>query len=182
MALVGLTVVDYDAESRWQARSAESARKLTAVAKTCRSSIDVARRRRPADHTNAPSGQPSPIALGGTARFSRAHHGAAVAVATSSPSSRGLGRGPFKAKTWVRIPLGTFPLFHVFRACRPCAYARSSSRPSSVSPVSSGPMPSRTKRLHAELYGWSGETANALVRRRRKRYAVAAWPAPSLRR
>ena len=28
----------------------------------------------------------------------------------ASPSSRGLGRGPFKAKTRVRIPLGTPPL------------------------------------------------------------------------
>src|SRR5258706_13205873 len=29
----------------------------------------------------------------------------------TSPSSRGLGRGPFKAKTRVRIPLGTIPRF-----------------------------------------------------------------------
>src|SRR5262245_14974465 len=32
-----------------------------------------------------------------------------------SPSSRGLGRGPFKAKTRVRIPLGTPPLVGPFR-------------------------------------------------------------------
>ena len=31
-----------------------------------------------------------------------------------SPSSRGLGRGPFKAKTRVRIPLGTYP----FSVCK----------------------------------------------------------------
>ena len=34
---------------------------------------------------------------------------------TESPSSRGLGRGPFKAKTRVRIPLGTPAFAHVSR-------------------------------------------------------------------
>ena len=34
-----------------------------------------------------------------------------VASPRTSPSSRGLGRGPFKAKTRVRIPVGTPPLF-----------------------------------------------------------------------
>jgi hypothetical protein len=35
----------------------------------------------------------------------------AVRLSRRSPSSRGPGRGPFKAKTRVRIPLGTNPLY-----------------------------------------------------------------------
>src|SRR5689334_3223531 len=34
---------------------------------------------------------------------------------TESPSSRGLGRGPFKAETRVRIPVGTPPFGGPFR-------------------------------------------------------------------
>ena len=34
-------------------------------------------------------------------------------LATMPPSSRGLGRGPFKAKTGVRIPLGAPPLIDI---------------------------------------------------------------------
>src|SRR5690349_18295824 len=36
-----------------------------------------------------------------------------VVLTRTSPSSRGLGRGPFKAKTRVRIPLGTPPLLQM---------------------------------------------------------------------
>ena len=42
----------------------------------------------------------------------RACYHRAISSSFQSPSSRGLGRGPFKAKTRVRIPLGTPPYLH----------------------------------------------------------------------
>src|SRR5690349_1477892 len=51
-----------------------------------------------------------------------------------SPSSRGLGRGPFKAKTRVRIPLGT-PLFFSSRGSY-CRTIPNKSEPYRIVPLS----------------------------------------------
>ena len=48
-----------------------------------------------------------------------------------SPSSRGPGRGPFKAKTRVRIPLGTYSLPRDFLHCRLTLASDRASLPSS---------------------------------------------------
>ena len=66
-------------------------------------------RSRPTGHTNAPPGRPSPIEPRKPCPFFAAEswRGCCDRPYPASPSSRGLGRGPFKAKTWVRIPLGT---------------------------------------------------------------------------